>query len=49
MMKLTKKTEGWGALLSAEARPTNRVMDIQGLACSSAKTLLLIKLVRSIP
>lgn len=49
MMKLTKRTEGWAALLSAEARPTHRVTDIQGSVCSSAKTLLLMKLVSPIP
>lgn len=49
MMKLTKRPEHWGALPPAEARPTHRIMDIQGSACSSAKTLLLIELVSSIP
>lgn len=29
--------------------PSHRVVDIQGLGCSSAKTLLLIKLVSPIP
>lgn len=55
-MRLTKKTaEGQGAWLAfffpprKPGPPSHRVMDIQGLGCSSFKTLLLIKLVSPIP